>query len=168
MHPGMRNAIATAILALLVVPTAHADPASVAPVADSQPEFVYIGVNDRDRPFLDYEGDGLVIQSLVKQAERGDPFELELVVIDLDPSRETYVLGMDVEDRVKTRLRAKAVRVGKDGFRLTGDVEVQGPTRIQFVQMQREGDDETFPELGFDAGKHTVSFGAKVVGWLEP
>ena len=166
----MRASIAALALLGLVLagPAGRADPAAPAPTRHAEPDYVYVGMQDRDRPFLDYEGDGLVIQNLVRQAERGDPFELELVVIDLDPTRERYVAGTEVSERVKTRLRAKVVREGEARFRLQGAIEVRGPTRIQFVQMQRAGDADRFPELSFEAGRHAVAFDARVVGWLAP
>jgi len=142
------------------------------PPASSEPspaEFVYVGMKDRDTPFVDYEGDGMVVESSVRQREQGDPYEIELVVIDIDLSREKYLIGDEIGDRLKTRLFAKVVREGKASFRLRGSLDSRVPTRIQFVQMFRAGgaSDETFPELAFEPGRHDVAFDANVVGWLE-
>ena len=120
--------------------------------------YLYIGVYDDDHPFVDYEGDVPYESMGTRKPLPEDPYEL---TVRAEP--------MPGGDRPSLRFAAKARRLGKDGFTLAGDLVTTVPVRVQFVQMLKKGDSsgETFPELSFAPGTHTVRFDGQVVGWLE-
>lgn len=142
--------------------------ASPAESAPSQPVFVYVGLYDDDAPFVDYEGPGMVAKSVVTQPRPGDPYGFEVLVITLDPTREAYVIGQDVEKRLVVRLRGEMARSGEDGFRLRATIDGRVPVTVQLVRMRRKGDasGEEFPEFAFAVGRHDLEVEATVVGWV--
>ncbi|QDU59108.1 hypothetical protein [Aeoliella mucimassa] len=136
----------------------------------SDPSYIYVVMTSDDSPKLDYEGEGMLKQELVKPAAGASTFDYELIAFELPPG-ETFVAGGRNDDPQHhlVEFTGTMQRSGDNHFSLNGKLVSKVPVTIQFCKMVRDQHDtsEEFPELPFATGEHAVSFEGKVTGWLK-
>ena len=142
-----------------------------APERQAVATYIYVGMRTDDRPFFEYEGDGMLRSATVKPlSPEGTSFGFELIAIRL-PEGESFVLG-GINDKRRNHIvtfTGTVVRSGDDGFALKGDLHSDGAVVLQLVKILDANDSSKneFPEWSFDAGDNSVEISGNVIGWLE-
>jgi len=159
-------------LAALLLALTFAFVTAPARSAGEPSEYVYVLMTGKDRPKLDYEGDGTKRSAVVKQADPKKPsFEFDLIVVKTPPGEAFALNGTNDKPEHQTiHFSGVIERAGKDEIQVSGSLVAKVAGKIQFVEMQNgttpnKGD--AFPELPFTAGTNSISFKGKVLNWIS-
>jgi hypothetical protein len=136
--------------------------------------YVYVVMEDNDKPKFDYEGIGMARSSSTNYVLdenrniRPGEYTCQFIAMII-PKGEYYVLGgkNDTPSNYIITINAMVKREGDNHFRLTGNMDCSVPVIIQYVKMKDDANsDNEFPERKYEPGKHQIDFEGAITEWL--